>query len=226
MKYEINGTPLPALTVYLENGETNLCETGAMSWMSPNLVMDTSTNGGIGKAFGRMFTGENMFINKYTAQGGNGMITMASSFPGSIIPFQISPGNEMIVQKRGFLASEVGVTMSVAFQKKITSGIFGGEGFLMQRLSGSGLAFVEIDGHCMEYTLGPGESMILDNGYLAAMSSTCSMDIQTVKGVKNVLLGGEGLTNVVVTGPGKIYLQTMPIYQIASAIRPYIPSGN
>ena len=132
----------------------------------------------------------------------------------------------MIVQKRGFLASEVGVTMSVAFQKKITSGIFGGEGFLMQRLSGSGLAFVEIDGHCMEYTLGPGESMILDNGYLAAMSSTCSMDVQTVKGVKNVLLGGEGLTNVVVTGPGKIYLQTMPIYQIASAIRPYIPSGN
>ena len=122
MKYEINGTPLPALTVYLENGETIICENGAMSWMSPNLVMDTSTNGGIGKAFGRMFTGENMFINKYTAQGGNGMITMASSFPGSIIPFQISPGNEMIVQKRGFLASEVGGTMSVAFQKKITSG--------------------------------------------------------------------------------------------------------
>lgn len=226
MKYEINGTPLPALTVYLENGETVVCENGAMSWMSPNLVMETTSNGGIGKAIGRMFTGEAMFQNRYTAQGGNGMITMASSFPGSILPFQISPGNEIIVQKSGFLASEVGVTMSVAFQKKLSTGIFGGEGFIMQRLSGNGLAFVEIDGHCMEYTLGPGESMILDNGYLAAMSSTCTMDIQTVKGVKNVLLGGEGLTNVVVTGPGKIYLQTIPVYQVANAIRPYIPTGN
>lgn len=223
MRYEINGTPLPVVSCFLSNGETMITERGAMSWMTPNMKMETTSNGGVGKAIGRMFSGEALFQNRYTAQNGDGMITFASSFSGSIIPFQIGPGKEMIVQKSGFLASEAGVELSVHFQKKLGAGFFGGEGFIMQKLSGNGIAFVEIDGHCMEYTLGQGESMIIDTGYLAAMESTVGMDIQSVPGLKNMIFGGEGLFNTVVTGPGKIYLQTMPINAVANSLRPYFP---
>lgn len=154
------------------------------------------------------------------------MIAFASSFPGSIRAFHISPGNEMVVQKSGFLASEVGVQLSVFFQKKLGAGFFGGEGFIMQKLSGNGIAFVEIDGYAVEYDLQKGESMVIDTGYVAAMSSSCKMEITSVPGVKNALFGGEGLFNTVVTGPGKLILQTMPINNVAGSIRPYIPTGN
>lgn len=222
MKYEIKGEPFPAVTCYIEDGETLITEKGSMCWMSPNMSMET-VGGGVGKAFGRMFSGEAMFQNKYTAVGAKGMITFASSFPGVIKAFEITPGREMIVQKSGFLASEIGVELSVFFQKKFGSGLFGGEGFIMQKLSGNGIAFVEFDGHVMEYELAQGENMIIDTGYLAAMESTCSINIQTVKGIKNKLLGGEGIFNTVVTGPGKIYLQTMPINSVASSLAPYLP---
>jgi len=192
-----------------------------MSWMSPNMKMETKA-GGLGKALGRAFSGEAMFQNKYTAQGGPGMIAFASSFPGSIIPFQISPGRSMIVQKTGFLASEVGVTLSVHFQKKLGAGFFGGEGFIMQKLSGEGTAFIEIDGHCIEYVLGPGQAMLLDTGYLAAMEETVQLSIETVKGIKNMMLGGEGLFNTRVTGPGRIWLQTMPLSGFVSLLAPFM----
>ena len=222
MKYEIKGEPFPADTCYIEDGETLITEKGSMCWMSPNMSMET-VGGSVGKAFGRMFSGEAMFQNKYTAVGAEGMITFASSFPGVIKAFEITPDREMIVQKSGFLASEIGVELSVFFQKKFGSGLFGGEGFIMQKLSGNGIAFVEFDGHIMEYELAQGENMIIDTGYLAAMESTCSINIQTVKGIKNKLLGGEGIFNTVVTGPGKIYLQTMPINSVASSLAPYLP---
>lgn len=226
MKYEIKGDSLPVVICELENGEKMITESGAMSWMSPNMKMETSSNGGVGKVFGRMVSGEKMFQNIYTATNGTGTIAFASSFPGSIRAFEISPGNELIVQKSGFLASEVGVNLSVFFQKKIGSGLFGGEGFVMQKLSGNGIVFVEIDGSTVEYDLQPGQQIVIDTGYLAAMSSTCSMEIQTVPGIKNVLFGGEGLFNTVVTGPGKVILQTLPISNVAAAIRPFIPTGN
>ncbi len=184
MRYEIQGDTLPVVICYLDGGEKMITEKGAMSWMSPNMHMATSTNGGIGKAFGRMFSGESMFQNIYTAQGGPGMIAFASCFPGSILPYQISPGRELIVQKSGFLASEAGVNLSVFFQKRFGSGLFGGEGFIMQRLAGEGMVFLEFDGHVVEYDLQPGQQIIVDTGYLAAMEATCSMDIQTVPGVK------------------------------------------
>ena len=225
MQYKILGEPLPVVECQLSSGETMITEKGAMSWMTPNMKMETK-GGGIGKMFGRMFSGESMFQNRYTAQGGNGMIAFASSFPGSIRAFNVSPGNEMIVQKSGFLASESGVDLSIHFQKKLGAGFFGGEGFIMQRLSGHGVAFVEIDGHAVEYTLEPGQQMVIDTGYLAAMTASCSMDIQTVPGVKNALFGGEGLFNTVVTGPGKIILQSMPINNVASSIAPFISTGN
>ncbi len=220
MKYEIKGTPLPVVICYLEAEEKMITEKGAMSWMSPNMRMETSS-GGIGKAFSKAFSGESMFQNIYTATGGPGMIAFASSFPGQILPFQIAPGCDMVVQKSGFLASEAGVNLSIHFQRKIGAGFFGGEGFIMQRLSGSGLAFVEVDGAVVDYTLQPGQQMIVDTGYIVAMDASVQMDIRSVPGLKNMFLGGEGMFNTVVTGPGRVWLQTMPINQIASVISPY-----
>lgn len=226
MQYQIVGDTLPAVICTLDTKETMITENGAMCWMTPNMKMETTSNGGIGKAIGRMFSGEKMFQNRYTAEGGQGQIAFASSLPGCIRAFNVSPGNDIIVQKRGFLASEVGVTLSVFFQKKFGAGLFGGEGFIMQRLSGSGIAFVEFDGYVVEYTLQPGQQLVVDTGYIAAMDATCQMDIQQVPGLKNALFGGEGLFNTVVTGPGKIYLQTMPINQLAGSIQPYIITSN
>ena len=203
-----------------------ITERGSMSWMSPNMKMETTTNGGIGKAFGRMFSGEAMFQNRYTAQGGNGMIAFASSFPGQIVAKEIGPGRDLIVQKSGFLASESGVDLSVFFQKKLGAGFFGGEGFIMQRLSGQGIAFLEFDGHIVEYELRPGQQIVIDTGYLAAMDATCSMEIQTVPGLKNMVFGGEGVFNTIVSGPGHVWLQTMPISNVAGEIARFIPSGN
>ena len=224
MRYEIKGEPLPVVICYLNGGEKVMCEKGAMAWMTPNMKMETGT-GGIGKAFSKMFSGESIFHNTYEAQGGDGMIAFPSSFPGSILAFDISQG-EMIVQKGGYLASEPSVEFSIAFQKKLGAGFFGGEGFIMQRLSGKGMAFVEVDGYVVEYELAAGQQMLSDTGYLAAMSGTCTMDIQTVKGIGNALFGGEGLFNTVVIGPGKIYLQTMPINNVAGVIAPFISTGN
>ena len=226
MEYQIQGDTLPVVICQLGAGESMITERGSMSWMSPNMKMETSTNGGLGKALGRMFSGDSIFQNRYTAQGGPGMIAFASSFPGSIRAFEIGPGREMIVQKSGFLASEDSVQLSVFLQKKLGSGVFGGEGFIMQKLSGRGIAFTEFDGHVVEYDLAPGQSIVVDTGYLAAMEATCTMDIQTVPGVKNMVFGGEGIFNTVITGPGRIYLQTMPIPAVAGILRPFMPTGK
>ena len=226
MKYSIQGETLPVVICELESGESMITESGAMAWMSPNMKMETTSNGGIGKAFGRMFSGENMFQNRYTAQGGNGLIAFASSFPGSIKAFEVGPGRDYIFQKKTFLAGEKGIDISVHFQKKFASGLFGGEGFILQKISGRGIVFAEFDGHVVEYDLKQGQQIVIDTGYLAAMDATCQIDIQTVQRLKNVVFGGEGIFHTVVTGPGRIWLQTMPIYNVAGAIRPYIPTGN
>lgn len=227
MQYNIQGDNLPVVICQVEANETLITERGSMCWMSPNMKMETTTGGGgIGKMFGRMLSGESLFQNRYTAQGAQGMIAFASSFPGQILAVQLTPGQDIICQKSAFLASEAGVQLSTHFQKKLGSGLFGGEGFIMQHLSGSGLAFLEIDGSLVEYDLAPGQSMLIDTGNLAAMTASCNMDIQQVPGVKNILFGGEGIFNTVVTGPGHIWLQTMPINSVASALRPFFPTGN
>lgn len=226
MKYQIQGETLPVVICQLEGGEKMITEGGAMSWMSPNMLMETTTNGGIGKAFGRAFSGEKMFQNVYTAQGGTGMIAFASSFPGSIKAFEITPGNEMIFQKSAFLASEASVKLSVHFHKKLSSGLFGGEGFILQKVSGHGIVFAEFDGHVVEYELQAGQQIVVDTGHLAAMTAGCHMEIKSVPGVKNMLFGGEGIFNTVISGPGRIWLQTMPISNVAGAIRPYIPTSS
>lgn len=226
MRYRIEGDTLPVVICELEAGESMITESGAMAWMSPNMKMDTTSNGGLGKAFGRMFSGENLFQNRYTAQGGLGLIAFASSFPGSIKAFEITPGKSYIFQKKTFLAGEKGIDISIHFQKKAASGFFGGEGFILQKISGNGIVFAEFDGHVVEYDLKPGQQIVVDTGYLAAMESTCQIDVQAVPGLKNMMFGGEGIFNTVITGPGKIWLQTMPIYSVANSIRPYIPTGN
>lgn len=154
------------------------------------------------------------------------MIAFTSSFPGEIMVLDIAPGQEMIVQKSAFLAAEAGVNLSIHFQKRLGAGFFGGEGFIMQRLSGRGTAFVEIDGDLMEYVLKPGQSIVVDTGNVAGFEPSVQMDIQTVTGAKNMLFGGEGIFNTVLTGPGRVWLQTMPIYNVANAIRPYIPTSS
>ena len=176
--------------------------------------------------FGRALSGESLFLNRYTAQNGNGTIAFASSFPGSIRAFNIAPGQEIVAQKSAFLAATAGVDLSIFFQQRIGSGLFGGEGFIMQKVSGNGTAFLEFDGYIKEYELAPGQQIVIDTGYLAAMTETCRVEVRTVPGVKNMLFGGEGIFNTVITGPGRIWLQSMPISQMANTLRPYFPSSN
>jgi len=223
MEYKIEGTPLPVVICTLSPGESMISEGGGMAWMSPNMVMSTK-GGGAGKMLGRLFSGESMFQNLYTAEGGQGMIAFASSLPGAILPIQITPDKPMIAQKSAFLASDSSVELSVHFQKKFSAGFFGGEGFIMQKLSGNGTAFLEIDGYAKEYELAAGESIIIDTGYLAAMEATCTMEIQQVPGVKNMLFGGEGLFNTRVTGPGKIIIQSMPASALAGQLLRFLPT--
>ena len=224
MRYEIKGGAFPVVVCELADGEQMITEKGSMVWMSPNMQMDTR-GGGLGKIFSKAFSGESMFQNIYTARGA-GMIAFGSSFPGQIKAVTIAPGQDMILQKTAFLAAEPGVELSIHFNKKLGTGLFGGEGFIMQRLSGSGVAFAEIDGELVEYELKAGEQLVVDTGNVAGFTDGVKMEIREVPGLKNKLLGGEGLFNTVLTGPGKVWLQTMPISSVAASIRPYIPTGN
>lgn len=224
MQYKIQGENMPVVICQLENGEQMITESGSMVWMSPNMEMQTSA-GGFGKAFGRLFSGESVFQNVYTARG-NGMIAFASKFPGAIRAVEITPDKPIVVQKSAFLAATAGVELSVFFQKKLGAGFFGGEGFLMQKVSGRGLVFLEIDGSTVEYELARGQQLIVDTGNVAAIDETCTLDIVSVKGVKNVLFGGEGLFHTVVTGPGKVILQTMPLSSFVNTIATHLPTKN
>ncbi len=226
MKYQIQGNNLPVVICELEQNESMVTQDGGMSWMSPNMEMTTTTNGGLKKAFGRMFSGAKMFQNIYTARETGGMIAFASDFPGSIRAFDISADNEMILQKRAFLASESGVKLDVFFQKKLSGGFFSGEGFILQKVSGNGTVFAEFDGHVVEYGLGEGQQIIVDTGHLAAMTASCKLEIRGVPGIKNKIFGGEGLFNTVITGPGRVWLQTMPLKNMAAALMPYMPQTN
>ena len=224
MKYVIDGDNLPVLKIQLEAGESVECEAGAMSWMDDEIQMQTKA-GGLGKMLGRMLTNENAFMNTYYANKA-GEIAFSSKFPGSIRAVEVSAGHSIVVQKGSFLASFGDITNEVFFQKKLGSGLFGGEGFLLRKFSGNGLVFLEIDGSAHEYDIPAGDCKIIDTGYLAAMDDSCRMEIKTISGVKNVVFGGEGLFNTVVYGPGKVLLQSMPIASTAMLLSGYMPSSN
>ena len=221
MNYRIEGGSLPVVIISLNPGESVNCESGSMSWMSAGIKMQTSTGGGIGKMFGRMMTGESAMINTYTAEQA-GEIAFASSFPGSIKAIELN-GNTFLAQKGAFLASFGNIEQSVGIQKNVGGGFFGGEGFLMQRFTGTGIVFLEVDGTAIEYDLQPGEKMVVDTGYTVMMDSTVNLEVEMVKGVKNVLFGGEGLFNTTLTGPGHIILQSMPVSSTAMVLYKYMP---
>ena len=225
MKYEIIGEPYPAVVCHLERGEQMKTEKGSMVWMDPVMKMETSTGGGgLGKMFGRMMSSESVFQNIYTA-GADGMIAFGSSFPGQILPIQIEPGKDFIAQKMAFLASEMGVSLDVFFNQKL-GGFFGGEGFIMQRLSGKGTAFLECDGSLVKYELARGQSMVVDTGNVLGFTGDVNLRVERIKGAKNVVFGGEGLFNTILTGPGTVYLQTMPLSSIADVLAAHMPSTN
>ena len=223
MEAKITGDSLPVVTCILNKGESVITENGGMSWMSDGLTMETSTNGGLLKGLGRALSGESIFMNTYTADRDGAEIAFASSFPGRILEFDLQAGQTIIAQKKAFLCSDNDVNLSMHFQKKLGAGLFGGEGFIMQKIEGPGKVFLEIDGDVVEKTLAPGEVLKVDNGYVAAMDSTVNMNIETVKGIKNIFLGGEGLFLTTLTGPGKVYLQTMPVSNLVGLVTAALP---
>lgn len=225
MKYEIFGGNLPAVTISLNQGEAIYTQSGGMSWMTAGMQMDTNMKGGFMKGLGRMLAGDSLFIATYTAMAPEQEITIASTFPGAIVPIDVSRG-EVIIQKSAFLCAEPGVALSMHVVKGLSAGLFGGEGFILQRLGGSGYAFIEIDGAVCEKTLAPGESLIVDTGNIAAYEASVGYEVTMVKGFKNILFGGEGLLNTRLTGPGKVWLQTMTMPGFAKRIIPYLPTNT
>lgn len=223
MNYEIKGAPFPVAICNLSAGESVVCQKGAMIWMSSNMQMETS-GGGIGKMFSKALTGESMFQNTYTAVSSNGMIAFGSDVPGVIVPIDISPSNTIVAQKSAFLASSPSVNFELFFQKKGMAGFFGGEGFIMQKFTGNGPLLLEFDGSVIEYDLQAGQTMLIDTGYLVAMTDTVTISVEKIKGLGNIMLGGEGLFNTKVTGPGHVWLQTMPVSHLASSISRFIVS--
>ena len=223
MEARITGDSLPVVNIKLNKGESVITENGGMSWMTDGLKMETTTNGGVLKGLGRALSGESLFMNVYTAEQEGAEISFASSFPGKILEFDLAAGQTIIAQKKAFLCSEKDVKLSMHFQKKIGAGLFGGEGFIMQKIEGPGKVFLEIDGDIVEKNLAAGEILKVDNGYVAAMESTVDMNIETVKGLKNIFLGGEGLFLTTLKGPGKVYLQSMPVSNLVGTLAGMLP---
>ena len=226
MNYEIKGGTFPVVVCQVEAGETMNTQGGGMVWMSPNMEMTTEGGGSVGKAFGRMLSGEKIFRNNYTAKGGPGLVAFASSVPGSIVAYEVTPDHPIIAQKGAYLAATAGVQTETFFKKNLAVGLAGGEGFIMQKITGNGIVFLEIDGSAITYDLAAGQKMVIDTGNLAMMDATCTMDVETVKGAKNFFFGGEGMFHTIVTGPGKITLQTMTLAEFASKIVPFIPTQS
>ncbi len=226
MEYEIKGSVLQSLEIRMNQGESVYTERGGMAWMTDGIDMQTSGKGGLGKMLGRALSGESLFLTTYTAKANGVMITFTPEAPGKIIDLRLEAGNTLIAQKDAFMVAESSVDMAMHFRKKLGAGIFGGEGFILQKLTGPGIAFVEISGEVIEYNLKPGQKLKIDTGHIAMYEPTVDYDIQMVKGVTNMLFGGEGLFLATLTGPGKVWLQTMPVSNLANKIAAYIPRSG
>lgn len=214
MKYVVKGSPFPVVEVECTRGEVMLSDSGAMAYMDPVFEMETISKGGLG----RLFSGETLFLNQYKAKG-DGMIAFGASFPGEIRAIELQKGQSLVVQKSSFLASTSNVSREIVFKKNIMTGVFGGEGFIMNKYTGPGMIFLEIDGAAREFDLKAGQQLILSTGFLVSMDPSCKMDLVSVKGIKNKLLGGEGFFNTVVTGPGHVVVQTMPFSNLAASLQ-------
>ncbi len=227
MEYKIIGTTLQAVILELDPGETVYSESGGMAWMSGNIGMQTSgRGGGLGGILKRAVSGESIFLVEFTSQDGKGTVAFASDFPGKIVPVNLADGQQMIAQKTAFLCAEKTVGLDIHFRRKLGAGLFGGEGFILQKLTGPGVAFVCLDGEIMEYTLQAGEVLKVDTGHVAMYEPSVAFDIEMVSGLGNILFGGEGLFLAVLRGPGRVWLQTMPTQNLAKAILPYLPARS
>lgn len=225
--FKIVGSVMQALMIQINRGQAFYSETGSLSWMTDSIHMDTNLGGkGLMGALSRVVSGESLFVVNYTAERDQQLVTFSSEFPGKIIPVHLAQGQAMIAQKDTLLVAEKTVNLSVALQRRLGAGLFGGEGFMLQRFEGPGTFFGALDGEIVEYTLAPGQRLLVDTGHVGMFEPTVSYDIQVVKGIKNILFGGEGLFFVTLTGPGRIWLQTMPISKLAGAIRQYIPKAE
>lgn len=226
LQYELSGTTLQVVTIQLQPGQRIYSESGGMSWMSGNVEMETNTGGGIGRMFKRAVAGESLFITDFFVSQDSGVVAFASEFPGKIIPLELTEGQSMIVQKDAFMCAEKTVDMDMHFRKRLGAGFFGGEGFILQKLTGPGLAFVELDGEVIEYNLQPGQLLKVDTGHVAMFEPTVDFDVTMLKGFRNILFGGEGLFLATLRGPGKVYLQTMPMMKLADKILQFLPRAK
>jgi uncharacterized protein (TIGR00266 family) len=231
--YQIMGTTLQAVIIQIEPGQTLYSETGGMAWMSGNVIMNTNTGGGGGGLGGmlggmvkRAVSGESLFIVDYTVTGGRGLVAFAAEFPGKIVPLNLTAGQSMICQRDSFMCAEKSVQLDIHFRRKLGAGLFGGEGFVLQRITGPGTAFVELDGEVVEYTLEPGQVLKVDTGHVAMFEPTVQFDVEMVRGFRNVLFGGEGLFLATLRGPGRVWLQTMPLFNVAKKIAEYLPKSG
>ena len=227
MKYNIVGNTVPYVQMNLENGKEVYTQSGGMCWRDENFEMITDTKGGLFKGLGRMLTGDSLFMNTYRATKDNAEISFASTVPGEIIPIELNENHPgIIAQKGAFLCAENGVEFKVALSKKFSAGLFGGEGFVLQDIHGEGMVFLEADGNICKKELKDGESILIDTGNVVYFDKTCKYEIQTVKGVKNKLFGGEGFFLTKITGPGVVTLQSQNLHEFANRIIPFLPKNN
>ncbi|NOQ55606.1 MAG: TIGR00266 family protein [Nanohaloarchaea archaeon] len=222
MEYKVRGTVMQVLDLKLNDGESVYTEKGGMSWMSPNITMQTNAKGGVLKGVGRLFSGESFFMTTYTSSGGPAELAFSSEFPGKILPMTLSEGKNIICQRDSFMVAEETVNLSVAFQKKLGAAIFGGEGFILQKLSGTGTAFLEVAGELTEYDLKPGQTLKVDPGHIAFFEESVKYNIGRIKGLKNMVFGGEGIFLADLEGPGKVWLQSMPLSKLAQKLSQYM----
>jgi uncharacterized protein (TIGR00266 family) len=224
VQYDIRGTTMQTVDVWLEAGESVYTESGGMAWMSPNIEMETSGKGGLLKGLGRKLSGESFFMTTYTCAEGQGMVCFAGEFPGKVLAFDLEDGQSIICQKDAFMAAESSVDLSMHFRKRLGAGFFGGEGFILQKLTGPGIVFVEIAGELTEYELKEGQTLKIDQGHLGIMEPTVDFDITRIKGLRNIFFSGEGLFLGTLRGPGKVWLQSMPLANLVNKIVASMPS--
>ena len=226
MKYEIIGGSFPAVNIELDNGETVVTQSGAMAWSDESIQMNTNAEGGLLKSIGRMFSGASLMFVRHTATKDNSKITFSASFPGSIREFNVDAEHEYFAQKSAFLVAEEGVNVDATVNKNFWAGLLGGEGFILQKFTGNGKMLAEIDGSVVELDLEPGQSIKVETGHVALFESTITYDVQSVSGFKNVFFGGQGLFLTTLTGPGKVWLQTLTASDMAQKLAPYMPSSS
>lgn len=227
MKYRIIGSTMPAVEFLFDSpGESVYTQSGGMTWMSDGIQMSTNTHGGFMKGLSRMLAGESLFMATYTAQRPDSTIAFASTVAGQIYVLDVTQTGGMICQKGAFLCAQQSVALDITFTKKFSAGLFGGEGFILQDIHGSGLAFLEIDGDIIERTLAPGEVLKVDTGNVVAFDRTVSYEVELVKGLGNIFFGGEGLFLTKLTGPGRVILQTQNIAEFAGRIARFIPTKS